>query len=111
MKNVIFLDDSIIIEETINLLLFTKKKTKQIFLDEITLVSREEEKSENGNELIALMILFGKKEVEFIGSKECKEIEDVYDFLLKQRELGKTYKIRKYISDIYGTDEETYIYY
>ena len=55
------------------------------------MVRREEYQ---GN-LNSMTIILGDNKEEFLIAEECPEIEGLYQFIIKQRELGKKIKITK----------------
>lgn len=91
MKTIHLINDSIVIEEEKKRLFSTKMITKEILLDDIVEVRREEFK---GN-LNSMTICLKSNQEEFFIAEECSDLEGLYQFLIKQRELGKKIQITK----------------
>lgn len=92
MKNVYWLENSIIIEEDKKTLFSTKKVTTEISLDDIEIVSR----AEYEGELTALEFFLKNAHEEYVTSEEYQNLEGLYEFLVEQKRRGKAYKIQKF---------------
>ena len=92
MKKVLLKDEAIVIEEEKKIFFSTKIETKEILVDNIVKVTREEFQ---GN-LNSITIFYNDNQEEFLMVEECSDLENVYEFVLKQRELGKQIKIVKF---------------
>lgn len=91
MKKVLLKDEVIVIEEEKKIFFSTKTETREILVDNIFKVTREEFQGK----LNSITIFYNNNEEEFLIAEECNDIENVYEFVLKQRELGKQIKIVK----------------
>lgn len=90
-KEIYFRKDVIIIEEEKKGLFSSNKVKKEILIDDIIQISREEYQ---GN-LNSITILLKDNKEEFLIAQECFDLEGLYKFVIKQRDLGKRIKIIK----------------
>ena len=91
MKIIYLRKESILIEEEKKRLFSTKIVEKEIFLDDIIEVTREEFK---GN-LNSMTIFLKNNQEEFLINEQSSNLEELYQFLIKQRENGRQIKISK----------------
>ena len=95
MKTIFYNEKSIIIEEEKKTLFSTKKIERELYLDDIDTVSRDEYEGE----LIVLTIYMKNAMEEHIKLEEYGNIEGLYKFLADQKEKGKEYKLQSFDVD------------
>ena len=95
MKTNFYDEKSIIVEEEKKTLFSTKKIERELKLDDIDIVSRDEYEGE----LIVLTIYMKNAIEEHITLEEYESIEGLYKFLVEQKRYGKAYKLQSFDVD------------
>ena len=101
MKTIFYNEKSIIIEKEKKTLFSTKKVERELKLDDIDIVSRDEYEGE----LIVLTIYMKNAMEEHIKLEEYENIEGLYKFLVEQKKNGKTYKLQSFDVDTSAVKE------